>query len=141
MPLRISPAKLVCGEQKSRMVRHLVAHHSRRSLQNYVRFLVMAPPDNVASSCGNTIILTIVDQISKMVHCVPLQKLPSANKTAQLLVQHVFRLHGFPLDEVSDREPQFSSGQSPASCWGPPPACFPVFKWDKWADREEEPTS
>lgn len=44
-----------------------------------------------------------------MAHFVPLQKLPSAKETAQLLVQHVFRLHGLPMDVVSDRGLQFSS--------------------------------
>ncbi|XP_051928342.1 uncharacterized protein LOC127604950 [Hippocampus zosterae] len=35
--------------------------------------------------------------------------LPSALETADLLIQHVFRLHGIPLDIVSDRGPQFVS--------------------------------
>nr|XP_020442273.1 cytochrome P450 2K1-like [Monopterus albus] len=42
-----------------------------------------------------------------MVHFVPLPKLPSAKETAQLIVLHVFRLHGLPRDVVSDRSPQF----------------------------------
>ncbi|KAJ8411235.1 hypothetical protein AAFF_G00172410 [Aldrovandia affinis] len=39
----------------------------------------------------------------------PPLKLPSASETAELLVQHVVRLHGIPVDVVSDRCPQFSS--------------------------------
>lgn len=58
---------------------------------------------------GNTTILTIVDRFSKMVHFVPLPKLPSAKETAELLLCHVFRLHGLPQDLVSDRGPQFTS--------------------------------
>ena len=54
-------------------------------------------------SAGNTTILTIVDHFSKGLHFVPLSKLPSALQTADLLTQHVFRLHGLPLDIVSDR--------------------------------------
>ena len=61
------------------------------------------------SSEGMTVILTIVDRFSKMVHFVPAPKLPSAKETAQLMIDHVFRLHGLPLDVVSDRGPQFSS--------------------------------
>lgn len=61
------------------------------------------------NSAGNTVILTIVDRFSKMAYFVPLSKLPTAKDTAQLLVQHVFGLHGLPVDVVSDRGPQFSS--------------------------------
>ncbi|KAF7652536.1 hypothetical protein LDENG_00095090 [Lucifuga dentata] len=61
------------------------------------------------SSSGNTVILTIVDCFSKAAHFVPLPKLPSAKETAQLMVFQVFRLHGLPLNIVSDQGPQFSS--------------------------------
>lgn len=60
-------------------------------------------------SQGNSIILTITDRFSKSVHFVALTKLPTAQETADLLVQHVFRLHGTPADIVSDRGPQFIS--------------------------------
>ncbi len=61
------------------------------------------------TSDGHTVILTIVDRFSKMVHFVPLPKLPTAKETAQLVLLHVFRLHGLPVDVVSDRGPQFYS--------------------------------
>ncbi|XP_048105661.1 uncharacterized protein LOC125298835 [Alosa alosa] len=54
-------------------------------------------------------ILTIVDRFSKMAHFVPLPKLPTAKETAQVVLEHVFRIHGLPKDVVSDRGPQFSS--------------------------------
>ena len=38
-----------------------------------------------------------------------LPKLPSAKETAELVLQHVFRIHGLPVDVVSDRGPQFTS--------------------------------
>ena len=60
-------------------------------------------------SKGNTVILTIVDRFSKSAHFVALPKLPSAQETAEKLVREVFRLHGTPLDIVSDRGPQFTS--------------------------------
>ncbi|KAF7650617.1 hypothetical protein LDENG_00123100, partial [Lucifuga dentata] len=44
-----------------------------------------------------------------MAHFLPLPKLPMAKETAKLMLQHIFRLHGFPADVVSDRGPQFSS--------------------------------
>jgi len=76
-----------------------------------VDFVSGLPP-----SAGNSVILTIIDRFSKAVHFVPLSKLPSALETAELLVHHVFRLHGIPMDIVSDRGPQFSSQVWRAFC-------------------------
>ncbi|XP_041810033.1 uncharacterized protein lrfn4b [Chelmon rostratus] len=67
-------------------------------------FVTGLPPSE-----GNTVILTIIDRFSKMAHFVPLAKLPSAKETAQVMLSHVFRLHGLPQDVVSDRGPQFAS--------------------------------
>ena len=61
------------------------------------------------SSDGNTTILTVVDRFSKSVHFIPLPGLPSAKDTASVMVQHVFRIHGLPVEVVSDRGPQFTS--------------------------------
>lgn len=61
------------------------------------------------ASKGNTVILTVVDRFSKAAHFLALPKLPSALETANLLVDHVFRVHGIPSDLVSDRGPQFTS--------------------------------
>ena len=69
-----------------------------------VDFVTGLPPSE-----GNSVILTIVDRFSKSAHFVPLPKLPTAFDTANILVQHVFRLHGLPQDIVSDRGPQFTS--------------------------------
>ena len=69
-----------------------------------VDFVTGLPP-----SQSNTTILTIIDRFSKSVHFVPLSKLPSALETSDILVQHVFRLHGIPQNIVSDRGPQFTS--------------------------------
>ncbi|KAF7649550.1 hypothetical protein LDENG_00139470 [Lucifuga dentata] len=55
---------------------------------------------------GNIVILMIVDWFSKMAHFVPLPKLPSTKEAAGT---HVFHIHGFQVDVVSDRGPQFSS--------------------------------
>jgi hypothetical protein len=67
-------------------------------------FITALPP-----SQGNTVVLTVVDRFSKAAHFVPLPKLPSAKETAVTVVDHVFRLHGLPIDVVSDRGPQFVS--------------------------------
>lgn len=60
-------------------------------------------------SGGHTTILMVVDCFSKAAHFMPLPKLPTAAETGDLLVQHVFHLHGFPRDIVSDRGQQFVS--------------------------------
>uniref|UniRef100_A0A8C6M2A9 Gypsy retrotransposon integrase-like protein 1 n=1 Tax=Nothobranchius furzeri TaxID=105023 RepID=A0A8C6M2A9_NOTFU len=61
------------------------------------------------ASRGFNTILTIVDRFSKACHLVPLKSLPSSAITAQLLIKHVFRLHGIPEEILSDRGPQFIS--------------------------------
>uniref|UniRef100_A0A8C6LI56 Gypsy retrotransposon integrase-like protein 1 n=1 Tax=Nothobranchius furzeri TaxID=105023 RepID=A0A8C6LI56_NOTFU len=61
------------------------------------------------ASRGFNTILTIVDRFSKACHLVPLKSLPSSTITAQLLIKHVFRLHGIPEEILSDRGPQFIS--------------------------------
>ena len=74
-------------------------------------FVTGLPP-----SKGQTVILTVVDRFSKAVHFIALPKLPTATETAQLLVQHVVRLHGIPTDLISDRGPQFISQVWKAFC-------------------------
>uniref|UniRef100_A0AAQ4PFE3 Integrase catalytic domain-containing protein n=1 Tax=Gasterosteus aculeatus aculeatus TaxID=481459 RepID=A0AAQ4PFE3_GASAC len=60
-------------------------------------------------SQGNTTVLTVVDRFSKMARFIALPKLPSAKKTAEVMMNNVFKIHGFPKDIVSDRGPQFVS--------------------------------
>ncbi|KAL0157924.1 hypothetical protein M9458_046000, partial [Cirrhinus mrigala] len=67
-------------------------------------------------SHGKNTILTIVDRFSKAVHLVALTGLPSAKTTAELILEHVVRLHGFPKDIVSDRGPQFTAKFWQAFC-------------------------
>lgn len=67
-------------------------------------FVTGLPPSE-----GNTVILTVVDRFSKMAHFIPLPRLPTAKKTAQVVMEQVFRIHGLPRDVVSDRGPQFAS--------------------------------
>ncbi|KAL0151619.1 hypothetical protein M9458_053020, partial [Cirrhinus mrigala] len=67
-------------------------------------------------SQGKNTILTIVDRFSKAVHLVALTGLPSAKTTAELILEHVVRLHGFPKDIVSDRGPQFTAKFWQAFC-------------------------
>jgi hypothetical protein len=99
----------VCAQNKtsrqapSGLLQHLPVPHrpwSHISLD----FVTGLPPSD-----GNTVILTVVDWFSKAAHFIPLPKLPSAKETAHLMLQHVFRIHGLPMQMVSDRGPHFSS--------------------------------
>lgn len=60
-------------------------------------FVMGLPPSE-----GNTTVLRVVDRFSKMVHFIPLIKLPSAKETVEAVLSHGFCLHGFPKDVVSD---------------------------------------
>ncbi|KAK5576814.1 hypothetical protein RB653_007958 [Dictyostelium firmibasis] len=51
----------------------------------------------------------IVCRLSKMIHAIPCAKTINAEHTAQLMLNHVFRLHGYPRTIVSDRDPKFIS--------------------------------
>ena len=80
-------------------------------------FVTRLPPSE-----GYTTILTIVDRFSKSAQFVPLPKLPSAIEIANLMLHHVFHLHGIPCDIVSltgGHSSLLVSGQSFASCWEP----------------------
>jgi hypothetical protein len=50
-----------------------------------------------------------VCRLTKMAHFAPCYKTDSAQETAQLFVQNVFRLHGMPRELVSDMDPLFTS--------------------------------
>uniref|UniRef100_A0A803T7I9 Gypsy retrotransposon integrase-like protein 1 n=1 Tax=Anolis carolinensis TaxID=28377 RepID=A0A803T7I9_ANOCA len=67
-------------------------------------FITDLPP-----SCGFTTILVVVDLFTKLAHFIPCEGLPTAQETADLFLQHVFRLHGLPKSLVTDRGSQFTS--------------------------------
>lgn len=58
------------------------------------------------TSEGKMVLLTIFDCLSKMVHLVPLTKLPSSAELVSIMAKEMFQLHGFPLYIISDRGPQ-----------------------------------
>ncbi|KAI3364672.1 hypothetical protein L3Q82_011441, partial [Scortum barcoo] len=100
-------------------------------------FVTGLPPSN-----GKTVILTIVDRFSKAAHFVALAKLPTARETADLLTNHVVRLHGIPRDIVSDRGPQFISQVWKSFCngtGGVSESHLGVPSSIKRADGEDEP--
>ena len=68
-------------------------------------FVFGLPPDNQ----GRTGILVFVDRLSKLLHLAPVAAEITAEETARLFVDLVFRLHGLPANFVSDRDPRFTS--------------------------------
>ena len=54
-------------------------------------------------------IFVVVDRFSKMAHFIPTQIQISAPELAQIFLDSVVRLHGFPRSIVSDRDPRFLS--------------------------------
>ncbi|KAF1326562.1 reverse transcriptase, partial [Globisporangium splendens] len=58
---------------------------------------------------GRNGILVFVDRFNKMVHLAPVSDKISAEKTAKVFVDVVFRLHGLPVEIVSDRDTRFTS--------------------------------
>ena len=60
-------------------------------------------------SGGFDAILVCVDRLTKMAHFCPTTTKVTAEDTAQLYLQYVFKHHGLPDDIVSDRGTQFTS--------------------------------
>ena len=62
-----------------------------------------------ADKHGRTGILVFVCRFSKMTHLAAVSDTISADETAKLFVNLIFRLHGMPDEIVSDRDPRFTS--------------------------------
>ncbi|KAE8968533.1 hypothetical protein PR002_g27729 [Phytophthora rubi] len=58
---------------------------------------------------GRTGVLVFVDRFSKMVHLAPVAAEVTADESAGLFLDLVFRHHGLPESIVSDRDPRFTS--------------------------------
>lgn len=56
----------------------------------------------------NTTIMVTAGRFFKAAWFIPLLKLPTTKETAELVINHVFRVFGIPQDIVSDQGPQFS---------------------------------
>ena len=62
------------------------------------------PPHN-----GYTVILVVVDRLTKYGHFIPLKHPYTAASIASVFIKEIFRLHGMPKSIVSDRDPTFLS--------------------------------
>ncbi|CAM8886540.1 unnamed protein product [Rhodiola kirilowii] len=67
-------------------------------------FITQLPPFG-----GYTVILVVVDRLTKVAHFCPLTTGFTAEKVAKVFVREICRLHGIPRSIVSDRDSVFMS--------------------------------
>jgi hypothetical protein len=58
---------------------------------------------------GYSSIMVVVDRFTKMAHFIPLKGKPDARELATVFAREIWRLHGLPMDIVSDRDSRFTS--------------------------------
>lgn len=61
------------------------------------------------TEAGYDSVFVVLDRLTKMAHFIPCTKDITAAKTADIFVREVIRLHGYPLEVISDRDPKFAS--------------------------------
>ena len=54
-------------------------------------------------------ICVIIDQLTSMVHLVPTKQTYGAIETAEVIFEHVYKLHGLPEHIISNRDSLFTS--------------------------------
>jgi hypothetical protein len=65
--------------------------------------------EGLPKSEGKKVIMVVVDQFSKYVHCLALSHPYTAPSVAKVFMDNVYKLHGLPASIVSDRDPVFLS--------------------------------
>ena len=53
--------------------------------------------------------MVVVDKLTKATHFILVKSTHKTDDIAKLFMKEIFRLHGFPKEIVSDRDPKFTS--------------------------------
>jgi Reverse transcriptase (RNA-dependent DNA polymerase)/RNase H-like domain found in reverse transcriptase/Integrase zinc binding domain/Integrase core domain len=61
------------------------------------------------TSKGHDFVLVVVDKFSKMAHFIKTKQTVTSEEAAQLVIEHVVKLHGMPRVIISDRDVRFTS--------------------------------
>ena len=119
--------------------RHFIGRHIRQDILEFTRscpqcqiakprhnvpfgiMLPLQPPEepwqdismdlivHLPQSQAYNAIFVVVDRFSKMAHFIPTQTQINAPDLAQLFLDNIVRIHGFPRSILSDRDPRFLS--------------------------------
>jgi hypothetical protein len=65
--------------------------------------------EGLSLSKGQSVIMVVVDRLSKYVHFLALSHPYTTVSVARMFVSQVFKLHGMPISIVFDRDPAFTS--------------------------------
>lgn len=65
--------------------------------------------EGLPPSGGRIVIMVVIDGLSKYAHFMSLSHPYTATTVARVLMDNIFKLRGFPLTIVSDRDPVFTS--------------------------------
>ncbi|RVW13442.1 Transposon Tf2-2 polyprotein [Vitis vinifera] len=65
--------------------------------------------EGLPNSESYSVIMVVVDRLSKYAHFIPISHPYTASKIAQVFLANIFKLHGLPNSTVTDRDPTFTS--------------------------------
>lgn len=65
--------------------------------------------EGLSKSCGKSVIMVVVDQLSEYAHFYPLAHSCKAINVAQLFIDNIFKLYGMPATIINDYDPTFMS--------------------------------
>ena len=65
--------------------------------------------EGLSKSEGYSVIIVVVDRLTKYAHFLPVSHPYTATKITQIFIHHIFKLHGLPKSIVTDRDPTFTS--------------------------------
>ena len=77
-------------------------------IKNIYPVLATDPAERGGWSIHHTVLLVVVDKLSKMTHLIPTTVQVTGEETTRMYFNHVMKHHGLPKALVSDRDPRFT---------------------------------